>query len=135
MVLIIDDEADIRWVLQEVLAAEGIESRAVGPLEAIPALCALTPEVILLDLCMPGVSGYDMLRFVRAHHGLCHAFVLIVTALNGTRDIKAGLDCGADDYLTKPFDPEELVARVARGLSEADRARLQVPPPVLAGGA
>lgn len=128
MVLIVDDEADIRWLLMELLIGENIPARAVGPQEAIGALHELHPEVLLLDVGMPEVSGYEVLRYLRADPLLCTIHVIMVTGMAQPEDITAGLDGGADDYLTKPFGTEELIARVRRGLKDAGRRRRKSAP-------
>ncbi len=132
MVLIIDDEADIRWLLVEVLEAEGIRSRAEGPQGAIAALHETEPDVVLLDVGMPSPNGYEILRYIREDPRLCVAYVLMVTGRSEIEDIRTGLDSGADDYLTKPFATEDLLARVRRGLKvvrETNRRHGSIPLP------
>lgn len=116
MVLIIDDEAEIQGLLLEVLMAEGIEAKAVGPHEALDALRELEPDVVLLDVSMPGLDGYEVLRHLRSDPHLSESFVLMLTGRTRLEDLEAGFESGADDYVTKPFAIDELVARVRRGL-------------------
>lgn len=132
MVLIIDDEADIRWLLVEVLEAEGIEARAEGPQGAIAALHETEPDIVLLDVGMPSPNGYEILTYIREDARLCVAYVLMVTGRSEIEDIRTGLDSGADDYLTKPFATEDLLARVRRGLKlarETNRRHGSIPLP------
>ncbi len=131
MVLIVYDEADIRWLLMELLLGEDIPARAVGPQEAIGALHELHPEVLLLDVGMPEVNGYEVLRYLRADPVLCTTHVIIVTGMAQPEDITAGLNGGADDYLTKLFATEELIARVRRGLKDAGKRRRKSDPMAL----
>ena len=116
MVLIIDDEPEIRGLLMEVLAAEGIAAEAVGPVDAMHTLHTMVPSVVLLDVSMPGLDGYQVLENLRADPRLSAAFVLMLTGRTTLEDLRTGFECGADDYITKPFSIEELVARVRRGL-------------------
>ncbi len=118
MVLIIDDDVNIQEMLLDILDDEEIEARAAGPLEALAALSNLRPSVVLLDVTMPGLDGYEILRQVRHDAQLRDAFVLMLTGKGEVSDIQAGLETGADDYLRKPFHTEELVARVRRGLQK-----------------
>ena len=120
MVLIIDDEEDMRNLVREVLLAGGIKAQAAGPLEALPALDELRPDVVVLDVSMPVVDGHQILQYMRSDPWLRNTFVLLLTARTELEDIETGFEVGADDYLTKPFAIEELVARVRRGLKSGD---------------
>jgi len=77
---------------------------------------ATTPTLAILDWMMPGIDGPDVCRRVRAELPLANMYLLLVTAREGRGDVIAGLDAGADDYIIKPFDPDELRARVAVGV-------------------
>ncbi len=120
MVLIVDDDPEVRLLILDVLASARIEAKAVGPAEARQALDELRPDVVLLDITMPGLSGYDVLRYIRSSEQLRDTFVVILTGRTGLEDLEAGFEHGADDYVTKPFAIEELVARVRRGLKPAN---------------
>jgi sigma-B regulation protein RsbU (phosphoserine phosphatase) len=74
------------------------------------------PTLAILDWMMPGMDGPEICRRVRAELGLANMYLLLVTARESRGDVVAGLDAGADDYIVKPFDPEELRARVAVGV-------------------
>ena len=78
-----------------------------GP-HALPAVRELRPDVVLLDLMLPGMNGIDVCRAIRAESGVP---VVMLTAKSDTVDIVLGLESGADDYVVKPFKPKELVAR------------------------
>lgn len=121
MVLIIDDESDIRTMLVDLFDAEGIEAHAVGPREALSTLRSLEPEVVLLDVVMPGLDGYNILRHVRSDDRLSRSFVLLLTGKSTLTDLQTGLDNGADDYVVKPFAVDELIARVKVGLNAVAR--------------
>ena len=123
MVLIIDDEDEVQELLLEVLMSEGIDAAAVGPYEALKALHDLAPAVVLLDVTMPGIDGYEVLQYLRADPRVRESYVLLLTGRTRLEDLQEGLDSGADDYVTKPFSVEELVARVRRGLRTAGGSR------------
>lgn len=116
MVLIIDDETDMQDILLELLYDEGIEAHATGPQEAITTLHTLLPDVVLLDLSMPGLDGYAVLDHMRADPRLCRAYVIMVTGHGDLEALETTLDHGADDYVRKPFGADEMIARVRMGL-------------------
>jgi two-component system, OmpR family, response regulator MprA len=110
-ILVVDDDPPIRRMLDRTLAAEGyvVESAADGG-AALAAIERSAPDLIVLDVAMPGVDGLAVCRRLRAK-GLATP-VLLLTARDDLRDRVEGLDAGADDYLVKPFATEELLARV-----------------------
>jgi two-component system response regulator MprA len=110
-ILVVDDDAPIRRMLDRTLSAEGyaVETAADGG-EALAAVERSTPDLVVLDVGMPGVGGLAVSRRLRAK-GLAVP-VLLLTARDSVPDRVAGLDAGADDYLVKPFATEELLARV-----------------------
>lgn len=110
-VLVVDDDAGVRRMLERSLEAEGFEVEvAADGGRALVALERRVPDLILLDVSMPGIDGLTVSRRVRAK-GLGLP-ILLLTARDGVPDRVAGLDAGADDYLVKPFAGEELHARV-----------------------
>ncbi|MEJ7652633.1 MAG: response regulator [Chloroflexia bacterium] len=123
MIIIIDDETDIQELLLEVMASEGIEAAVVAPHDAVDSLRDLAPTVVLLDVVMPGVDGYELLRRLRSVPEVCDSYVLLLTSRSRLEDLEHGFECGADDYVTKPFDVNELVARVRRGIRATEHAR------------
>jgi two-component system response regulator MprA len=110
-ILVVDDDAPIRRMLDRTLSAEGyaVETAADGG-AALAAVERSTPDLVVLDVGMPGVDGLSVSRRLRAK-GLAVP-VLLLTARDSVPDRVAGLDAGADDYLVKPFATEELLARV-----------------------
>lgn len=121
MVLVIDDEDDMRALLVDLFASEGIETTAVGQFEALMSVQQLRPKVVVLDIMMPGVGGYDILRSLRSDPELGRPYVLMLTGNVQTRDVETGLNLGADDYVKKPFAVAELLARVRAGLAWSAR--------------
>ena len=109
-VLVVDDDAALAEMLGIVLRNEGFESRvcATGD-QAMPAFRDYRPDLVLLDLMLPGKDGIDVCREIRAESGVP---IVMLTAKNDTVDVVVGLESGADDYVVKPFKPKELVARI-----------------------
>jgi two-component system response regulator MprA len=110
-VLVVDDDPPILRMLERTLTAEGyaVETAADGG-AALAAVERAVPDVVVLDVAMPGLDGLAVCRRLR-RAGLALP-VLLLTARDSVSDRVAGLDAGADDYLVKPFAPEELLARV-----------------------
>ena len=128
-VLVVDDERRIRTVLRGYLEADGFTvTEAADGEEALEVLHRLPIDVVLLDIMLPGVDGMEVLRRLRA---TSDAFVILVSARTEEVDKLVGLGSGADDYITKPFSPREVVARVkavlrrGRGAGAADGAPLR----------
>lgn len=109
-VMVVDDERQIRRALKEALVEEGysVVTAETGE-EALRALDFTPPDLVVLDLGLPGISGLEVCRGIRARSKIP---VLILSVRATERDKVAALDLGADDYLTKPFGMEELLARV-----------------------
>jgi two-component system response regulator MprA len=110
-VLLVDDDAPIRRMLERTLGAEGYDvSTAADGGSALAQIERSMPDVIVLDVAMPGLDGLAVTRRVRAK-GL-RVPILLLTARDALPERVAGLDAGADDYLVKPFEIEELTARI-----------------------
>jgi len=113
-VLVVDDELHIRELVAFILEDSGYEIRGVPDgFEALRALETWTPDVILLDIMMPKLDGFELLPKLRQ---LTDAPVIVLSARGDVQDRVAGLVRGADDYVSKPFDPRELEARIAKAL-------------------
>jgi DNA-binding response OmpR family regulator len=109
-VLVIEDDADIRSVVSMTLEAEGYDvAVATDGMEGIQLVATARPDLVILDVMMPVVSGLDVLRHVRQRDNVP---VIILTALGEEANRVKGLQLGADDYIVKPFSPRELVARI-----------------------
>jgi two-component system response regulator MprA len=110
-VLVVDDDPDVRDSLRRSLSFEGYEVTTAGDgLQALDAIAAERPDVVVLDLQMPVLGGLEACRRLRKRGS--DVPVLMLTARHATRDRVTGLDAGADDYLPKPFALEELLARL-----------------------
>lgn len=112
-ILVVDDEPDIVALVVYHLAKAGyrVSSASTGP-DAVALAKRERPSLIVLDLMLPGMSGFDVLREIREAADLKDVAVLMLTARKDEPDRIKGLTLGADDYLTKPFSPQELVLRV-----------------------
>ena len=115
----VDDEATIAGAVADRLRAEGYDVSVAGDGPSAVALCEqVRPDLVVLDLMLPGFDGLEVCRRVQQDR---HVPVLMLTARSGETDLLVGLGVGADDYMTKPFSPSELVARVHVLLRRADR--------------
>jgi len=116
-ILIVDDDEDIRKLLEEYLRKNGFDAHAVADGPAMrEALAAKPASLVVLDLMLPGEDGLSLCRQLRARSQVP---VLMLTAKGDPVDRIIGLEMGADDYLAKPFDPRELVARIRSILRRA----------------
>jgi DNA-binding response OmpR family regulator len=125
-VLVVDDEATIREVIRRYLERDGFQVReAADGYAALDALADELPDLIVLDLMLPGVDGLTLTRQLRRprqgsdQEARQRVPIIMLTALGETSDRIRGLDIGADDYLPKPFSPQELVSRVRAVLRRA----------------
>jgi len=109
-ILVVDDEEAIRELVGSYLRTEGFDvAEAVDGEDALAQIAERAPELVVLDLRLPGISGIDVLREIRRTSAM---YVIVLTARADETDKLIGLELGADDYITKPFSPRELVARV-----------------------
>ena len=121
-VLIVDDEQHIRLLIEQTL--EDLEDEGVELQTAVDGEAALDvvrndkPELVFLDVMLPRINGFEVCRTIKEDLGLAGTTVVMLTAKGQAYDREQGLEAGADRYLTKPFDPDELleVARTALGL-------------------
>jgi DNA-binding response OmpR family regulator len=119
-ILVVDDEERLTSLLQAYLQQEGYRVvTAANGRQALAAVRREPPDLIVLDVMMPEMDGLEFLRVLRTHHSTP---VVLLTARVGDEDKIVGLELGADDYLTKPFRPRELLARVRAVLRRTGRA-------------
>jgi two-component system phosphate regulon response regulator PhoB len=134
-ILVVDDEPDIVALVAYHLAKTNYRvSTASNGTDALSIARQERPSLLVLDLMLPGMSGFDVLEHIRADESTRHIAVLMLTARKEEQDRIRGLSLGADDYLTKPFSPQELVLRVGAilrrttGASDAPADVLQIGP-------
>lgn len=109
-ILVVDDDPAISEMLTLVLESEGFKAVPVmDGTEAVAAFHQHEPDLILLDLMLPGMNGVDICRAIRTESSVP---IVMLTAKTDTVDVVLGLESGADDYVTKPFKPKELIARI-----------------------
>jgi DNA-binding response OmpR family regulator len=112
-ILVADDEEDLRELVTYRLTRSGYQVIGAGDgQEALDLAAERTPDLMVLDVMMPKLDGYELTRRVRAEETLRSIPVILLTARSQESDIDRGFEVGADDYLKKPFNPDELVARV-----------------------
>jgi PleD family two-component response regulator len=112
-VLIVDDDRRNRELLEVMLAPEGFRFlMAASGEEALEIVLAESPDLILLDVMMPGMTGYQLASAIKANPVTCSIPVIMITALNDRNSMMFGLNVGAEDFLTKPVDRADLRLRV-----------------------
>jgi len=126
-ILVVDDELKIARLVRDYLTEAGFDVvlAGTGP-AALAAARSDQPDLVVLDLGLPGMDGYDVTRSIRRHSAIP---IIMLTARSEESDKLVGLELGADDYVTKPFSPRELTARV-RVVLRRSRGQVQ-PPPIL----
>ncbi len=121
-ILIVDDEDEIRGVVAEFLEDEGfVVTQAATGKSGLAALVDLTPDLILLDVGLPDMSGYDVCKKVRALPPTRHTPIIMFTAHTLDKDEVTGFDAGANDYIPKPFKPVRLLARITAAIGRTVR--------------
>jgi len=133
-ILIIEDDPHILLGLQEVLKGDGFEVAVCNRGDqALDAVGTVSPALIVLDIMLPGLSGYDVCKQIRARK--ISTPVLMLTAKSQEIDKVVGLDLGADDYVTKPFGVRELLARINALLRRSDKSPAESATPTFQIGA
>ena len=116
-VLVVDDDTALAEMIGIVLRSEGFEpSFCADGSEAVAAFHSARPDLVLLDLMLPGMDGIEVCSRIREESGIP---IIMLTAKSDTTDVVKGLESGADDYIVKPFNPKELVARIRTRLRPA----------------
>ena len=124
LILIAEDDADIRGLLKLYLEGEGLRVlEAVDGTDALALAREHTPDMAILDIMMPGMNGFELTRALRKYSDIP---ILILSAKSQDNDKILGLNLGADDYIAKPFNPVEIVARVKAQLRRASRTSADV---------
>ncbi len=123
IILIVDDEASARETLESILEGQGYQIEfAENGAQGLEKASQITPDVILLDVMMPGMDGFEVCRRIRKDPKLAEIPILMLTALDDRKSLITGLESGADDYITKPYDRYELRARLL-GITRLNRYR------------
>jgi len=123
-ILVVDDDPAISEMLTIVLESEGLKPIPVmDGNDAVPAFEEHEPDLILLDLMLPGMNGVDICRAIRRESSVP---IVMLTAKTDTVDVVLGLESGADDYITKPFKPKELIARIRARLRRSDSSESEI---------
>ncbi len=134
-ILVVEDEEDILELLRYNLEKEGYNLRLVTSGEdAINAALSSKPDLILLDLMLPGLDGLEVCRKLKSDPHTAHIPVVMLTAKGEESDIVLGLEMGADDYITKPFSPKVLVARIRTILRRKSRTTETGEQPIILDG-
>ncbi len=125
-ILIVDDDATMVNLLSTILEIDGFEThRALSGREAFDMLSGMVPDMVLLDIMMPEMDGFEVLARLRDDPATKKLPIIMLTARTDDKDIFEGWRRGADEYVTKPFDPHELVEIIRTVLSRSMEERLE----------
>lgn len=117
--LVVDDDPQVLGLLRLNFEMEGYEvSCANDGTEALEAVSREVPDLVVCDVMMPGIDGLEVVRRLRADPATAHLPVVVLSAKAMRSDLRAGIEAGADEYVTKPFDPVELIDVVSRLLAK-----------------
>ncbi|MDZ4678186.1 MAG: response regulator transcription factor [Oligoflexia bacterium] len=112
-VLIVDDDQDLLRVVQKILEANGYTvTTALNPIEGMDKFLQESFDLVLSDANMPYKSGFELIKTIRSHTHAPHVAIALLTGRRDKKDVQHGLDCGADDYIIKPVDPDLFIAKV-----------------------
>ena len=121
-ILVIEDSEAVRAAISQILGSSGYEVvQALDGAEGLRLALELEPDLVLLDVMMPELGGYEVARDLRESFRTATIPIVMLTALSEVEEIVKGMDAGADDYVVKPFDPEELLSRVATHIRRSER--------------
>ncbi|PCK07112.1 MAG: DNA-binding response regulator [Alteromonadaceae bacterium] len=124
-IVVVEDEPDILEVLRYNLKREGFQvTTSLDGAKGLELILQKPPDLVLLDLMLPGLDGLDICRHLKNNSRMQHIPIIMVTAKGEESDVVLGLGIGADDYITKPFSPKELIARVKAVLRRGNTAIL-----------
>ena len=122
-VLLVDDDPVILKLLEVNFEMEGFQVvRAADGFEGLARARAVLPDIVVLDVMMPRMTGYEVAKALRENVATAHIPIIFVTARAQSSDVERGLELGVDDYVTKPFDPLDLIARVNTLLARSQAA-------------
>jgi DNA-binding response OmpR family regulator len=133
-ILAVDDDLEVLGTLSRTLQREGFDVvRATSGTDALRLVAERQPDLIILDIGMPGLDGLSVCRRIRADSQYGNVAILFLTAYGHTDDVVAGLDAGGDDYVVKPFELAELVARVRALVRRGQRNAIMESPVLVIG--
>ena len=119
VILAVDDSSEMLDILKNLIAGAGYRFYGAGNAgQCMRLVLEIQPDLILLDIQMPEVDGFALCRQIRALEACKHTPVAFVTARRTTQDVKAGIAAGGNDFITKPFDPKNLLARIERWVKQ-----------------
>ncbi len=134
-ILIVEDDRDIAELIRHYVVKAGHTADVLASgVDVLPRVRARRPDLLVLDLMLPGLHGLEICQALRRDEATAELPVIVVTARAAESDRVTGLDLGADDYLTKPFSPKELVARIGALLRRTKRGRTGMEGPLTYGG-
>ena len=120
-ILVVDDDRNLRKIIATNLELAGFEiTAAPNGTDALRLLDTMQPDLVVLDVMLPGIDGFEVARRIREHPANSHVPIIMLTAKGELEDKLAGFDSGADDYITKPFGPQELLARVRANITRLE---------------
>ena len=126
-ILVVDDQPGNVFLLQDRLNREGFEViTAYDGTSGIKIAREQNPDLILLDIMMPGIDGFEVCREISSNNYTNHIPIILVTALNSSEDTQKGFDCGAFDYIKKPFNKIELLARIKAAVRFTETKKLLI---------
>jgi two-component system cell cycle response regulator len=126
-ILVVDDQPGNVFLLQDRLNREGFEViTAYDGTSGIKVARDQKPDLILLDIMMPGIDGFEVCREISSNNYTNHIPIILVTALNSSEDTQKGFDCGAFDYIKKPFNKIELLARIKAAVRFTETKKLVI---------
>lgn len=120
-ILVVDDEADVVLIIKTTLQAEGYEvASATSGKDALEEAFETRPDLIVLDVMMPGMTGFDVLRELKANEKTATVPVVMLTGVSDKKKIQEALESGIDYYVVKPFDFDDLLSKIKQALEGFD---------------
>jgi DNA-binding response OmpR family regulator len=121
-ILVVDDEPAIARLVKMSLSYEGYNVRtATDGFEAMETVANWKPELLVLDIMMPGMSGYEVCKEIKKNPETNNVKIIFLTARGATSDAEEGFEAGGDEYVVKPFDPEQLADKIKELIGVADK--------------
>ncbi len=129
-ILIVEDDTDISSIVEYNLQEEGFQTRIVdNGIEALKVVKIFRPDLIILDIMLPGMNGFDVCKKIRSDEITAVIPIIIITVKSSEVDVVLGLELGADDYVTKPFSPRVLIARI-KNILKRDSEQHKISPTI-----